>query len=305
MGWNELYRRAASQRGVITRADPVECGVDLDTYEHRVRSEKWDAPYRGVRLLPGTTWGPDVMHMAAMLSVKQPVALDRWSAAWALGVRRNAPSRPMLAVPRNRRPAPKRAVVRRTTHWRDEDFMMLKGFCVPVPAKLVTDIANQGHPDRTVIDLAFALKLRHGLSRTAILQMADEFVRHSDRELLRRIADMLSADGAESGLEQLVRRRLLDAGFEPDLEQLTIRTRDGNRRLDIVWRHLAVGIEVNSTAYHGDEDAMSRDAEKRNAVTSDRRWVILVLTPQMLVGAAWDRFLADLRLALTTGAAER
>ncbi len=83
---------------------------------------------------------------------------------------------------------------------------------------------------------------------------------------------------------------------------MTIRTHHGRRRLDIVFGKYRVGIEVQSVTYHGDEPAMTRDATKMNAFTSEDEWKILLLTPSMMVGQAWEDFVTDLRMTLKTQA---
>lgn len=302
MGWTELYEKARARRGVIVRQDPVECGVDLAVYEARVRRERWDAPYLGTRLLPGTTWGPDVQLMAALWSIRTPVAADFWSAAWVYDIRQTPPGKPMLVVPANRRPRRRDITVRRCQTWESDHITMHNGFWVPKPERLVADLVHDGHDAETMRDVTLALKLKAGLTSHKLRAMNQFFVRLGQRGLLGDLADLIEADGSESGPEYLLRRMLIAAGFRPDDFQLTLGTSAGRRRLDVVFGKFMVGIEMQTTAYHGDLPAMTKDASKSNAFVAGDEWKILVATPEMLTGKLRKQFLADLERVLASQA---
>lgn len=280
------------------RRDAPECGVPIDEYDAVLTKDRWERPYVGTALLPGTLWTPHVQLKSALLSVKGRVAIDLWSAAWLYGVRQTHPAKPMLVVPSDRRPVRHDITIRRTNVWVDDHVHHFKGMLTLIPGRLIVDVANDGHDLATVRDLAIGLHLKQGLGGQHIEAAVAAYRRFGERELLAEVCRILESGGSESGLEYLVRELLIAAGFDPDDFQLTITTSAGRRRLDIVFADAKVGIEVQSITYHGDEDAMTRDAIKLNAFRADEEWLVLVLTKPMLHGQRWVDFCATLRHAL-------
>ena len=293
-----LYERAEANGGFVTRQDVVDCGVDVDHYDHIVNRDEWQRPFRGVRLLPGAVKTPLLIQKSAIASVKGEVAADRWTAAWLYGLRSRPPRKPMVVVPRNRKPDRRNITVRRTGLWRPDHVQEVQGVPTLTPARLIADLARQGHLERTLVDLALGLRRVAGLTAGELEDAVGAYRRFAPREELGRIASLLSSSESDSGLELLGRHHLEQSGFTPDPEQLTIETVNGRRRLDIVFRQAKVGIEVQSKEYHGDLDAMTRDARKLNAIHDQGEWIVFLLTPIMLSGPAWSEFTGVLDRAL-------
>lgn len=302
MSWPDLFERARrpDRGGVLVRQDAPDCGMDVHIFDRVVADQRWERPYRGTVLLPGAVATPHVLLRAAALSMKPPVAVDRWSAAWLHGVRRRTPAKPMLVVPVNRQSRRRDIVVRRSVLWVPEHVAVVDGIPVLIPARLVVDLAHLDHGERELRDLCLSLRLRTGMTGDDLRQVLDTYERHGNRGLVLELARLLDMVGSESGLEQLVREMLESVGLTPDAFQMTVEVAGRRRRLDIVFGDARVGIEVQSREYHGDFGAMTRDARKINALAFDGEWLVLVLTPEMLTGEAWDEFVMQLRHLLDT-----
>lgn len=301
MGWPELFERARQRGGFVVRQDPAECGVDIDEFDRRASRERWPRPYVGVRLPPGGTLTPHTRVLAALASVKGEVAADRWTAAWLLGGRSRPTAAPMLIVPRNRRPNRQDNLeIRRTAVWLPEHMQVVRGVRLLGPPRLVVDLVHVGVQPRPMRDITFRLSRSADLRSDQLREVAGAYSRLHNRDVLDDLIRLLDTVGSESGLENLVRERLVEEGFDPDALQLTIDTVNGRRRLDIVFGDAKVGIEVQSVEYHGDQPAMTRDARKLNAFQVDAVWAILLFTPAMLEGDLWLEFVGNLRELLTS-----
>lgn len=297
MSWPDLFERARrpDRGGVLVRQDAPDCGMEIHVFDRVVADQGWERPYRGTVLLPGAVATPRVLLRAAALSMKPPVAVDRWSAAWLHGVRARPPARPMLVVPANRQSRRRDIVVRRSVLWVPGHVVMVDGIPVLGPARLVVDLAHLAHGYEELRDLCLSLRLRTGMTGSDLRTVLDAYERHGNRGLVLELARLLDMVGSESGLEQLVREMLEAVGLTPDAFQLTIEVSGRRRRLDIVFGDARVGIEVQSREYHSDFGAMTRDARKLNALAHDGEWVVLVITPEMLTGEAWAEFVRQLR----------
>lgn len=165
-------------------------------------------------------------------------------------------------------------------------------------------------PLRTALDLGCKLKRHHamatidGLMRVGSVephQLLDELPRFRGRRGVIQLRSLIQAadPAAESPGESWLRLAILDAGLLRPMAQYWV-TDDGVRvyRLDLAYPKLRICIEYDGVQFHSDLDQVRRDAERR-AWLRARGWLVIVVRGPDLVGDRRERWLEELRQAIT------
>jgi hypothetical protein len=303
MSWTALRHTAARQHGVVSRACARQASLPAATLASRARREAWVELAPGCWLLPGA---PESLHarvQAALLAYPSSVATG-WTAAALHGLRRSAPTRLELLRPVGLAAVEAANVTtRRYRTLPASDVTRVEGLEVVTTTRLLRELAGVVD-DTALTELAIDIRLRRraAIAETAALLQRD--ARFRGRGRLRRIVALLADDGSDSGFEHRVMAALREAGLAPDAQQGEVITRDGVRRLDVVWSQLGVAVECLGFSFHSTVNQLRGDVARQNAIAATGDWVVLQLTWEMF-HREWDDFLVLLRAVLATRAAKR
>jgi hypothetical protein len=175
------------------------------------------------------------------------------------------------------------------------DVIRLQGLLVTSP--LATAVHLGRHLDRPFALSAIDAMLHAGLIRYDELAAAmKRYPRHPGIAKARELAG-LAEPLTESPGESWLRLRVIDAGFPRPEAQVVVRTRTGERRLDLGFRKPGadgrrLGLEYDSDLWHSGPQADRRDTSRR-AELEEVGWLILPVRR----GDVWGRR-PDLELAI-------
>lgn len=285
---------AASQHGVVTRAQLLELGPSDDAIRHRVDAGRLRPIHRGVYAVGHSALTDSARRLAAMLATA-PSAVSHLPAAASLGLTR-ATHPTHLSCERSRRPQPGLVVHRAVLP--PTDLITLDGI-------VLTNV------ERTMLDLSGEVSRKHlkSLVREAMFQeltdlelltiVLDRYPRRRRRGDLCRVVEEASfGRGITQGeLERLFLDFLRERGLpEPELN-VAIEISGCRFILDCLWREAGLVVELDGRAAHARDDARHDVDTRRDRIllTAGLRtirvtWVHLTREP-----AALDR---DLRASL-------
>lgn len=273
---NQLLQIAQRQGGVILRSQALEAGFSPSRIGRCLNSGEWQRVARGgYRLLESS----DRLDLArAAVAVLPGAIVSHYSAA------------ALHRIPRVPIDVVSVAVPSRTTHafpgvrvHRYDDLKSdhrVDRFGLPVTS-----------PDRTIVDLARFLSLRHLASvvdeavaeNLCTIDGLDMVLRSVARKGKPGVAGMRSVIEERSGDQPsgtLLERRgtalLIDAGFVGFIQELAIPWAS-HQRFDIGFRTQKVAVEWDSRRWHMQVDAMRRDRE-RDRQAAQHGWRILRFT---------------------------
>lgn len=292
-----LHDLATARHGVVTAADVRRSNLPTSTFHKWRKREELAHPAHDVTILPGHPRTPEQRAAIAVAAVGQPCAVTGWSAAFLYGLRPTAPTRIEVLVPHgsSHRPHPN-VRIHETSVFDTEDITDVSGLPVVAPARMLVDLARTTLPD-TLIAMAIDLRGHHLLRSGDLDAELQRRRRFPGRARARTLAEAIREDGSDSGFEHRTRDRLTRRGTPPDPGQLEVQVAGNRRRLDLPYAKANVGIECLGYAYHSDQTAFERDADRRNDFAVDGTWRILELTwTTFLTG--WDGFAARLEQLL-------
>jgi hypothetical protein len=265
---------ARRQAGAFSLAQARDAGFTDHQVRRRVAEGRWDRPVRGVLVLCGTA--DDARRRATVASLARPDgAVSHLSAAALLGLGVPAPPLPVLTVPPGTSARTPVAHVRR----------------LPLPPELVV---RQGAvrltaPARTIVDCATVLgprlagrlvdeALHDRLVTVAQVEAALDGSRHvrgRAREVVLGALDVWAGPiRLGSAGEARLLRQLRSWGLPEPARQVPVRDGSGRviARLDAGWPELRLGLEYDSTRWHGPL-AWAHD-EERHAALEALGWQI-------------------------------
>ncbi|MFA9446826.1 hypothetical protein [Egicoccus sp. AB-alg6-2] len=303
MTWSALHTIAGRQHGVVSRVCARDAGLSPSTLASRACRESWSELAPGCWLLPGVAETLQARLQAALLAYPRSVVTG-WSAAALHGLRRAAPTKLELLRPVGVAAVEgDRVTTRRYRQLPSGDVTVVDGLEVVTQVRLLRELAGLAD-ETTLTNVAIDVRLRRrmALSEAAALLQRDR--RFRGRAQLRRVVSLLADDGSDSGFEHRVVARLKEAGLEPDGQQGEVATRDGVRRLDIVWSALGVAVECLGFSFHSTVTQLRRDVARQNAIAATDQWVVLPLTWEMF-HREWDDFVVLLSAVLASRARKR
>lgn len=269
-------RVAASQFGLVTRAQAIGAGLTPDQIDNRLATARWRRLYRGVYAIRGVavTWHQSLL--AACLHAGPGSGASHRSAAvlWQL----DGFSRSVIEITTPGRSRCKGAVVHRASLPR-RDLGKLGGIPVTGVVRTLADLGAVS-PERSV-ETALECALRRRIVLFDELVSRLDEVGGSGRRgagVLRKLLDDRRAIATESELENLLERVLAEGGFLPPKRQLEVY--DGPEflgRLDFAYPERKLGIEAESYRWHLGKAAFEKDLARRNALVT-RGWNVLYFT---------------------------
>ena len=246
---------AASQHGVVTRAQLLGAGLSRKAIQHRLDKHRLHPIHRGVYLDGHPIPPPLALEMAAVHAYGDGAVISHESAAaiWRIRAQPGGPIHITLPSRCNRsRPGIR---VHLTRALRANEVRTHRG--IPLTA-----------PIRTLIDLASVLSFRE-LERAFEAAQVANLLRP---ELLRSMLSgsrgrpgygamraLLDRDRAPALTRSEAERRLLDLLRAADLVPDGVNVRVGRREVDFLWHAQRLVVEVDGFAYHANRAAFERD----------------------------------------------
>jgi very-short-patch-repair endonuclease len=250
-------RLAATQHGVVTRAQLREAGVGPDVIDHRVRTGRVRRLHRGVYLV-GAVAPPHASEMAACLACGPRAAISHRSAAilWEIVRRGRVPPIVEVAIPGGLRQRPGIRVHRILT-LRPEEVTRLHGIPITTTVRTLYDLAAVLR--RRPLERAVAEAIARGLTSVGELKaMAERRAGRRGASRLGAVFDRgspaLTRSEAEERFLRLVRRARLD----PPEVNVSV----AGHEVDFYWPAERLAVEVDGFPYHASPRAFERDRRR-------------------------------------------
>lgn len=295
--WGRLYRRAARQHGVVTRAQAVHDGVSASAFNRRSLREQWPRPHHRVFVVPGMDAGFLTEASAALHAVSGAALLTAEAGLHLHGVLNRPPRQPTLVLPHGCR-APKLADVKlmRSRTLVVSDHSTVRDLATAVPARCFLDAAASCDRPR-LRGLLIDARQRNVVTPAEVIARVGALPpRAPGRDLLLSSAVDVDLVGADSVLSDLVHRRLAAAGLLPDAFPAVVAV-DGRRlHPDITFSPAQVCIECDSLAFHSTQRAIDLDHRKDQAY-SRGHWKCLRIGWRRF-DRDWNGFVVEVRHAL-------
>ncbi len=175
-----------------------------------------------------------------------------------------------------------------------EDIVTLHELAITSKARTAADLACK--LSRREALAALDAFMRQGLQRRELELLAARF---AGRRGVVQFRELLAlADGrAESPGESWTRLCIVDEGFPTPIVQYWVREAGRNvHRLDLAYPKFRVAVEYDGAEFHGEQQRAHDEA--RREWLRKRGWTIIVVTKDMLTGAAVLSWTIVLRMAL-------
>ena len=281
-----IGRLAATQDGVITRAQLVEHGLRPGLLADRVRQGRWQRAFPGVAVVHGgpLTWR--TRARAALLYCGRGAALSHSAAAYHWGMSRSEPRLVEISVPWDRRVTGQRGLQIHLRRVMPPSQGALRAIHAP---EVVIDLwKRERDVDAALSLLAAAARVLASMSDVA--RAAAARPRLPRRQLLEDLLREVE-EGVESPLERRYRCDVERSHGLP-VSALQVRQRLGTLRIraDVVYVGLGVRVELDGQLGHPGGRTAS-DAWRDNAVviasgemTLRYRWAHVVGAPCATAG---------------------
>jgi very-short-patch-repair endonuclease len=287
---------AASQDGVIQRAQALRLGLSAGTIESRLRAKRWGVRFRSVYWIAGAPPGWLQRLRAASLWAGRDYAISHRAAAALMGLARFREGPVEVSVTRHLRlPAP--AVVHQVSLLSSHDVRDFRGMRVTTAARTLVDLCAT--EDAPTLEATADEMLRRRLTTLELLE--DALVRLKGRRGISFLRDLVKRYQAgeqptESELESKALELIDNAGLPRPTKQVKVFAGMKLRRVDFMYPAQRIIVEADSTLHHSSPDARERDRLRRNALTAKGHRV-LVWTWNDLKNDA-DRLAGELANAL-------
>lgn len=261
----EVVELLTALGGVATRAALVASSSRADV-DRALRDGSVVAAGHGRYVLPTVDEARQLAHgLSGVLSLTSAALHHGWAV-------KTVPDRPHVTVPRRRKvSAARREGVQ--LHYRDLDHRdeIVDGIATSKVATLRDCVR--------LLDFDEALAVADSALRagecTALAQAVAE-IQGPGRAKALRVADLATADAANP-FESVLRAIAADVPGLRVQAQVLITSTTPWCRPDLVDRDLGIVIEADSFEWHGDRQALARDARRYNLLVADG-WIVLRFT---------------------------
>ncbi|MEZ5279630.1 MAG: hypothetical protein R2770_04085 [Acidimicrobiales bacterium] len=265
-----LAQTAATQLGLLTRADVAQAGGDSHFVARRVRSGMYEPVAPGVFALAGSgaTWARSVM--AAVLSTGTGAVASHYTAAFMLGLIETRPDqievsttksftadRPWIIHRRHNAPDVARAS-RRAIPTTSVIQTLIDCVAYGSDAGKLLDAAGRRYRTKLTTIQRF-LEARAGKGRTGIRALLDEVECRLRWEAI-----------SESELESMFHRLLRDNGLPLPESQVVLRRSDGSpvSRVDNYFASAGAVVYLDGYRWHSDHGRFHKDRSQQNELAS-------------------------------------
>src|SRR6266511_870489 len=254
-----VFELAATQHGVVTRAQMRELGLASWVIHHRIAVKRLHPVFRGVYAVGRPELTQYGGWMAAVLACGPDAALSHASAAalWEIGTEGRL-IEVSVSLPSVRRHP--RLVAHRRSALSAGDVTTHHGIPVTTPICTLIDIAPRLSPGRLEVAINEADKL--GLTNPEELGSAlDAFAGRNGVAALRRVLDRQTFAFTDSELE----RRFLPIVRKAGLPLPQTQTRVNGFKVDFYWPDLGLVVETDGLRYHRTPAQQARDRVRDQA----------------------------------------
>ena len=263
-------RLAASQHGVVSRAQLLACGLGTGAIDWRLASKRIRRLHRGVYLLAPLEY-PLSHPMAAVLACPGSV-VSHVSAAHLHGLLGPPQFREVHVSVGSGQPATRPGlVVHRVGDLPADERTVREAIAVTSVARTLLDLAAT--QPRAGLERAVAEGLRRGLVTEAAL--GSILSRHHGRSGTVALRAILSG-GEPSFTRSEAERRLLSLLRRAELPRPRVNQRLRGFEVDLLWSEQRLVVEVDGYAFHSDRRAFERDRERDGVLAASGYLVIRV-----------------------------
>jgi very-short-patch-repair endonuclease len=292
---DELTELAATQDGVVTSDQLGELGV-TPWMRRRLAADGWIR-----RIAPrvhAVRGAPDTHRQrlrAGLLCLGERSWVSFEAAAALHGLDRSDPTAVEFTIDRARRSPTLPFVVHTTRRLQPIDCVTVEGFRTMSATRTVFDLAlARAHPRR--IEAAIDSAVRLQLSSPSVLLARLDHLRGSGRWGCRLVEDLLVDSGGHTMLERRFLELVRLAGLPRPRTQVV--HRKGGRhvaRVDFLFDHTRVVVEVSGQKGHSSPSERARDAQRRNELQDlglrvfEYTWADVTERPSMVLRTLRDR----------------
>ena len=271
---------ATAQRGVVTRLQLLELGMEGGAIKRRVRTGRLHSLHRGVYLVGHAAEPKGAREMAAVLACGGCAVVSHRSAATQWKMLSYPATQAPVDVTLVRAHAATRAGIRihRARQLDRRDFRILSGLPITTPARTLLDLAAVVAPDE--LDRAFAKAQVRRLADAHGVE--DQLERNPGRAGVRALRALIDAGPALTRSE--AERRMLRLVRDAQLPPPWVNARVAGHEVDFLWREERFVVEVDGFAAHRSRRAFERD-RRRDAALAASGYTVLRVTWRQLVEA--------------------
>jgi hypothetical protein len=280
--------------GVVALADAPALNVSSEALRSYLRRRRWDFPYPGIAVRPGTEPSFEQAAMIALKAARQRrVALARLSAAYVAGIVSEHPNTIDLIVPMNRnRPAVAELDLRVTERARTRTVAVrfvrsrtlmtshvttIRNLQVTTPARTLIDLAAISSVSR-LRDLVIDARQRRLVTLGELSAVHASIACYPGRAKISRILADLDEDDCDSTLEWDFRKAARRRRFAPFSEPFPFTCRDGvTIEIDVAFPDEWVAVECHGLGAHSQRSDLVRQNLRQN----------------MAVASGWRPFVVD------------
>jgi len=266
-----LGRRAAGQRGLITRQQALAGGCSSTMIGQRLSSGRWHRLGAGVYRVDGA---PITWHQRAPDAV-----ISHRSAAVLHGISGFRPGPMHLTVPAGRSARNPLGRVHRSEVLPEGDVTRLEGIPVTRPARSLIDLASVVGRD-ALEEAVDDVPCRRLVSLAELVSRTTDLAGRRGTASLARILEAWDSSPLPDGVAEMrVVRRLLAHGLPRPTPQQRI-TVAGNfiARVDLAYPEERLAIELDSFRWHAGRRHFRNDRQRGNRIAA-AGWQVLRVTP--------------------------
>jgi very-short-patch-repair endonuclease len=270
-----IFRLAARQHGVVSRAQLLDLGLNRGTIDRRVALGTLERLHRGVYVV-GPLVPPLARLMAAFLACGPAARISHRSAGGLrklVAVRRGAPI-DVTVIRTRARPGLR---VHRTSTLHEDEVTVFERIPVTTVARTLLDLAPVLRP--RALQRAVARALDRGLTdHDELGRLLD---RHGRRPGVPALRELLGGDGPALTRSE-AEERALSLAAAAGMERPLTNQRVGDYEVDLLWPEERVIVEVDGYPFHRSRAAFHRD-RRRDAVLEAAGYRVLRITWRDLV----------------------
>jgi very-short-patch-repair endonuclease len=254
---------AASQHGVVTRAQLLDLGFSSQAILHRVAKRRLHPVFRGVFAMGRPQLTPYGKWMAAVLACGKRAALSHGSAAALWEIHSDRRGQLHVSVPQHRNPRRPGIVVHRRSTLDEDEVTRHHGIPTTTPMVTLIDIAPTLTRDQ--LEAAINEADKRGLTTPDQLRSAlDAAVPRPGTATLRSTLDEHTFTRTDSHLERRLLRLVRQAGLPPPKTQHEL----NGHRVDFYWPDLKLVVETDGLTYHRTPAQQAADRLRDQAHTA-------------------------------------